>query len=53
MLLAKFTYKNFDGVKLKINRQTTSNYNQNDNSIGLLYGLNYKKGNYELNLSFN
>ena len=46
-----FTYKNFDGVKLKINRQTTSNYNQNDNSIGLLYGSNYKKGNYVLGIN--
>ena len=40
------TYKDFDGLKFQAGHQGTSNYNQNDSTVGLLYGSKYNKGTY-------
>ena len=42
------TYKDFEGLKFQTGHQRTSNYNQNDSTIGLLYGSKYNKGSYVL-----
>ena len=40
------TQKDFEGFKVRISDYGTTNYNQNDKSLGLLIGSNYKNGNY-------
>ena len=45
------TYKDFDGVKVKIGKQKTSNYNQEDISLGLLYGTNIFNGDLVIGLN--
>ena len=42
------TYKDFEGLKFQTGHQRTSNYNQNDSTIGLLYGSKYNKSSYVL-----
>ena len=45
------TIKKFDGFKVKIGSQTTSNYDQNDNTIGLLYGTEIFNGNLVIGIN--
>ena len=45
------TYKDFDGVRVKIGKQKTSNYNQEDISFGLLYGTNIFNGDLVIGLN--
>ena len=45
------TYKDFHGVKVKIGKQKTSNYNQEDISLGLLYGTNIFNGDLVIGLN--
>ena len=45
------TYKDFDGLKVKIGKQKTSNYNQEDVSFGLLYGTNIFNGDLVIGLN--
>ena len=45
------TYKDFDGLKFQAGHHRTSNYDQNDSSLGLLYGSKYNKGSYVLGLN--
>ncbi len=40
------TYREFDGLRVKAGRQSTSNYDQNDETIGLLYGGKFRNINY-------
>ena len=40
------TYRVFDGLRVKAGRQSTSNYDQNDETIGLLYGGEFRNINY-------
>ena len=40
------TYREFDGLRVKAGRQSTSNYDQNDETIGLLYGGEFRNINY-------
>ena len=40
------TYREFDGLRVKAGRQSTSNYDQNDETIGFLYGGKFRKINY-------
>ena len=40
------TYREFDGLRIKAGRQSTSNYDQNDETIGLLYGGKLRNINY-------
>ena len=42
------TYKDFDGLKFQAGHRGTSSYDQNDSTIGLLYGSKYNKGSYVL-----
>ena len=46
-----FTIKKFDGFKVKIGSQTTSNYDQNDNTIGLLYGTEVFNGDLVIGIN--
>ena len=46
-----FTIKKFDGFKAKIGSQTTSNYDQNDNTIGLLYGTEVFNGDLVIGIN--
>ena len=45
------TIKKFDGFKVKIGSQTTSNYDQNDNTFGLLYGTEIFNGNLVIGIN--
>ena len=45
------TYRDFDGLKFQAGHQRTSNYDQNDSTIGMLYGSKYNKGSYVLGLN--
>ena len=45
------TYRNFDGLKFQAGHQRTSRYDQNDSTIGMLYGSKYNKGSYVLGLN--
>jgi iron complex outermembrane receptor protein len=45
------TYRNFDGLKFQAGHQRTSRYDQNDSTIGILYGSKYNKGSYVLGLN--
>jgi iron complex outermembrane receptor protein len=45
------THKDFNGLKFRAGHQRTSNYNQSDSSMGLLYGSQYNKGTYILGLN--
>ena len=40
-----FTFKDFEGLRIKVGEQTTTNYDQDDNSFGLLYGTKFLNGN--------
>ena len=40
-----FTFKDFEGLRIKVGEQTTTNYDQDDNSFGLLYGTKILNGN--------
>ena len=40
------TYREFDGLRIKAGRQSTSNYDQNDDTVGLLYGGKFRNINY-------
>ena len=46
-----FTIKKFDGFKLKLGQQSTSDYDQNDNSFGLLYGTRVLDGDLVIGLN--
>ena len=46
-----FTQRNFEGLKLQVGHQSTTNYNQDDNTVGILYGSSYKNGNYVLGIN--
>ncbi|MDA9916322.1 TonB-dependent receptor [Gammaproteobacteria bacterium] len=45
------TYRAFDGLRVSAASQKTSNYNQTDNSLGVLYGGNTFDGNFVVALS--
>ena len=45
------TYDEFDGIKMKLNYQSTDNYDQNNTSIGIMYGSDYESGNYVFSIS--
>ena len=45
------TYHAFDGLRVSASSQKTSNYNQTDNSLGVLYGGNAFDGNFVVALS--
>lgn len=45
------TYEKFDGLKLSLNYQSTENYDQNNTSIGILYGGNQNNVNYVFGIS--
>ncbi|MDC0130221.1 TonB-dependent receptor plug domain-containing protein, partial [Gammaproteobacteria bacterium] len=45
------TYRAFDGFRISAASQKTSNYNQTDNSLGVLYGGNAFDGNFVVALS--
>ena len=45
------TYRAFDGLRFSASSQKTSNYDQSDNSLGVLYGGNAFDGNFVVALS--
>ncbi len=45
------TQKEFEGFKLRFSNFETTNYNQNDKTLGLLIGSNYKNGSYVFGLN--
>ena len=45
------TQKDFEGFKLRVSNFETTNYNQNDKTLGLLIGSNYKNGGYIFGLN--
>ena len=45
------TQTDFNGLKFQIGHQKTSNYNQNDSTMGILYGSQYNEGNYVLGIN--
>ena len=45
------TFKEFEGFRVKVGKQTTTNYNQDDNSFGILYGTKVLDG--KLVIGFN
>ena len=45
------TFKEFDGIRIKVGQQSTTNYDQDDNSFGILYGLNILNGNLVIGLN--
>ena len=45
------THKNFSGLKVQAGHKKTSNYNQTDSSLGLLFGSSYKKTSYVLGIN--
>ena len=45
------THTDFNGLKFQAGHQKTSNYNQNDSTMGILYGSQYSKGNYVLGIN--
>ena len=46
------TYQQFNGVRLAVGSQKTTNYGQKDNSLGSLFGGDAFGGNYVIALSF-
>ncbi len=40
------TYKEFTGLRIKADYQTTTNYDQDDARLGMLYGANNKNSNF-------
>ena len=46
-----FTEKNYDGFKVNVSNFGTTNYNQDDQTIGLLFGSSFDKGNYVFGLN--
>ena len=45
------TYQQFDGMRFLLGSQKTSNYDQRDNTFGVLFGGKFWEGNYVLALS--
>ncbi len=45
------TFKEFDGLRIKVGKQTTTDYNQDDNSFGILYGMKILNGNLVIGLN--
>ena len=45
------TFKEFEGLRVKAGKQTTTNYNQDDNSFGILFGTKILDG--KLVIGFN
>ena len=45
------TFKEFDGVRIKLGKQSTTNYNQDDDSFGILYGMKILNGNLVIGLN--
>ena len=45
------TYKEYEGLKISINKQFTTNYDQDDFVLGLLYGKNYKNYSFVFGIS--
>ena len=45
------TFREFEGLRVKAGKQTTTNYNQDDNSFGILFGTKILDG--ELVIGFN
>ena len=45
------TNNDFKGLKFQIGHQETDNYDQNDTTIGVLYGSALKKGNYVIGIN--
>ncbi len=45
------TFKEFEGFRVKVGKQTTTNYNQDDNSFGILFGTKILDG--KLVIGFN
>ena len=46
-----FTEKNYDGFKVNVSNFGTTNYDQDDKTIGLLFGSSFDKGNYVFGLN--
>ena len=45
------TFKEFDGLRIKVGKQTTTDYNQDDDSFGILYGMKILNGNLVIGLN--
>ena len=45
------TYQQFDGMRFLLGSQKTSNYDQRDNTLGILFGGKFWQGDYVLALS--
>ena len=45
------TFKEFDGVRIKVGKQSTTNYSQDDDSFGILYGMKILNGNLVIGLN--
>ena len=45
------TFKEFDGLRIKVGKQTTTDYNQDDDSVGILYGMKIPNGNLVIGLN--
>ena len=45
------TFKEFDGLRIKVGKQTTTDYNQDDDSVGILYGMKILNGNLVIGLN--
>jgi iron complex outermembrane receptor protein len=46
-----FTEKNYNGFKVNVSNFGTTNYDQDDKTIGLLFGSSFDKGNYVFGLN--
>ena len=45
------TFKEFDGLRIKVGKQSTTDYNQDDDSVGILYGMKILNGNLVIGLN--
>jgi iron complex outermembrane receptor protein len=41
----------FEGLRIKVGKQTTTDYNQDDDSVGILYGMKIPNGNLVIGLN--
>ena len=45
------TQKDYEGLKIQVKNFKTTNYNQSDKALGLLFGSTYENGNYVIGLN--
>ena len=45
------TFKEFDGIRIKLGKQSTTNYSQDDDSFGILYGMKILNGNLVIGIN--